>query len=48
MQLSMCGYSARLECLRPKEHMRPNITPRAIEIEKESKKIPIPWKREDK
>jgi hypothetical protein len=48
IQLSMCGYKAKLECFSPKEHIRPNVTPRAIEMENDSRKIPIPWKSDER
>ncbi len=41
---SRAGYKCRCECLRSREVTRPNTTPIAIEDEKESTKIPTPFK----
>jgi hypothetical protein len=48
MQLSMWGYDERCECLRPREHARPKDTPRAMDTRKEKRKMPTPWKSEER
>jgi hypothetical protein len=47
-QLSICGYMATLECFSPSEQQRPKETPRAIETRKEKRKIPVPWKMDER
>lgn len=38
----------REECLRRSDIARPKLTPRAIDTLNDSKKIPIPWKIDDR
>ena len=45
---SIDGKRFKDECFRSKDIPRPKATPRAIETLKDSKKMPIPWKMEDK
>jgi hypothetical protein len=44
----MCGYEAKWECFNPREQPSPKATPVAIETKKENRKIPTPWKREER
>jgi hypothetical protein len=39
---------ATLECFSPSEQQRPKETPRAIETRKEKRKIPVPWKMDER
>lgn len=36
----------KCECFKAREHPRPNITPKAIDMENDSKNIPVPCSRE--
>jgi len=44
----MEGYRLREECLSTRDVARPKPTPNAKDTLRESKKIPMPWKMEDK
>jgi len=44
----MLGYRFRDECLSRRDVARPKLTPRAVATLKESRKMPMPWKIEDR
>ena len=44
----MEGYAVREECLRTSDIARPNATPRAMDTLNERRKIPVPWKSDDR